>query len=189
MKIVTLLLSSVWFHLVHSQSFIRAISAYPELSDFATLMINNPTFAESLLNTSVINGVQTVLVPSNAAFTSYQQTTGHSIESLDPNTIQNLLQYHTLNASLTSTILAEQPDIVVSTQLTDPMYNRRGGANNTNINSDGQVVYITSTENNSTFHIRQLLSTISVDSGLGSIVTMNVIDGTWTGGEFHIVNT
>jgi uncharacterized surface protein with fasciclin (FAS1) repeats len=188
MMAVTLLLWAAGFHLAHSQSFIRAIAAYPQLSDFTSLMINDTALAESLLDTSVIDGVQTILVPSNDAFTKYQQATGHSIESLDPSYLLTILQYHTLNMSLTSAILAEQPEIVVSTQLTNPEYNGIGGANNTNLNTNSQVVYITSTKEQNAFQIRQLGLNVSVDSGLGSIVTMDVIDGTWSGGRFQIVD-
>lgn len=189
MKVVTLVLFLTGFHLTHSQSFISAISAYPQLSEFTNLMINNSTLAELLLATSVVHNVQTILVPSNDAFANYQQTTGHPFESLGPNYIQRTLQYHTLNMSLTSATLAAQPDVVVSTQLTDPEYDAIGGAENTNLKSKGQAVYITSTANPNKFRIRQSPSTASVDSGLGSIGTMHVIDGTWSGGRFQIVDT
>jgi uncharacterized surface protein with fasciclin (FAS1) repeats len=189
MKVVRLLLFSTGFYLVHSQSFISAISAYTELSEFTNLMINNSTLAESLLNTSVVHRVQTILAPSNDAFAKYQQTTGRPFESLDPNYIQRILQYHTLNTSLTSAILAKQPDIVVSTQLTDTEYNEMGSADNTNLNTNGQVVYITPSGNQTTFRIGQSPSTASVDSGLGSIGTIDVIDGAWSGGGFQIVDT
>jgi len=198
MKVVRLLLFSTGFYLVHSQSFISAISAYTELSEFTNLMKNNSTLAESLLNTSLVDGVQTILAPSNDAFAKYQQTSGQLFESLDPNYIQTILQYHTLNMSLTSATLADQPDIVVSTQLTDTEYNNIGSADNTNLNTNGQVVYITSgasseasepSGNQNTFRIRQSSSTASVDSGLGSIGTMDVIDGAWSGGRFQIVDT
>jgi uncharacterized surface protein with fasciclin (FAS1) repeats len=189
MKVVTLVLFSIGFHLAHSQSFISAISAYPELSEFTNLMINNSTLAESLLVTSVVQSVQTILVPSNDAFAKYQQTTGHPFESLGPNYIQRILQYHTLNTSLTSATLAKQPDIVVSTQLTDTEYNAIGSPENTNLNTKGQVVYIASTEKPNKFRIRQSSLTASVDSGLGSIGTMHIIDGVWSGGRFQIVDT
>jgi uncharacterized surface protein with fasciclin (FAS1) repeats len=183
MKVVRLLIFLAGFHLVHSQSFINAISAYPQLSDFTNLMKINSTLAQSLLNTSVVGGEQTILVPSNAAFTKYQQTTGQAFESSGPKHIRTILQYHTLNASLTSAILAQKPDLVLSTQLTDPKYNLIGSTANTNLNVKGQVLYITSrgSANNS--------STASVDSGLGSIGEMHVVDGTWSGGKFQIVDS
>src|SRR5207248_5008938 len=107
---------------------------------------------------------QTVLVPNNDAFIKYQQTTGHSIGSLSPNTTRNLLQYHTLNTSLTSAILAKQQNMVVSTQLVDEKYNSRGGADDTNLDTNGQVVYISTTESNQTFHVRQKTMTASLNS-------------------------
>lgn len=189
MKVVTLVLFSTGFHLTHSQSFISAISAYPELSEFTNLMINDSTLAESLLNTSVVHNVQTILVPSNDAFAKYQKTTGHPFESLGPNHIQKILQYHTLNTSLTSATLAKQADIVVSTQLTDIEYDAIGSVENTNLHTNGQVVYITSRGNPNKFRIRQSPSTASVDSGLGSTGAMHVIDGAWSGGRFQIVDT
>src|SRR2546429_8077725 len=138
MKVVTLLIFSIGFRLVHSQSFIRAISAYPQLSNFTDLMTNNPTFAESLLNTSVSNGEQTVLVPSNEAFNKYKQTTGHSIQSLGRDKMEKLLQYHTLNASLTSAVLAKEQNMVVLTQVVDTEYKKRGGGDKTKINTNWQ---------------------------------------------------
>ena len=183
MKVVRLLLLLAGFHLVHSQSFLSAISAYPQLSDFTNLMKINPTLAQSLLNTSLVGGEQTILVPSNTAFTKYQQTTGHPFQSRGPKHIQTTLQYHTLNASLTSAILAQQPDIVISTQLTDPKYDLIASTANTNLNVKGQVLYISSTGSPDN------PSTASVNSGLGSIGKMHVVDGTWSGGTFQIVDS
>jgi uncharacterized surface protein with fasciclin (FAS1) repeats len=143
----------------------------------------NSTIAQSLLNTSVVGGVQTILVPSNDAFTKYLGTTGHPFESIGPKQIRTILQYHTLNASLTSAILAHNPDIVLSTQLTDTQYNLIGSTANTNLNVKGQVLYITSRGS------RNKSSTASVGSGLGSIGKMDVVDGAWSGGRFQIVDS
>ena len=183
MKVVRLLLFLAGFHLVHSQSLLSAISAYPQLSDFTHLLKINSTLAQSLLNTSLVGGEQTILVPSNTAFTKYQQTTGQAFESSGPKHIQTTLQYHTLNASLTSAVLAQKPDIVLSTQLTDPQYDLIASTANTNLKVNGQVLYITSTGGPTNS------STASVDSGLGSIGEMHLVDGTWSGGKFQIVDS
>jgi uncharacterized surface protein with fasciclin (FAS1) repeats len=185
MKVVRLLLFLVGFHLVHSQSFLSAISAYPQLSNFTNLMKMNFTLAESLLNTSLVGGEQTILVPSNTAFTKYQQTTGKPFQSSGPKHIQTTLQYHTLNASLTSAILAQKPDIVLSTQLTDPKYDLIANTTNTNsnLNVKGQALYISSTGS-----LNNSLSA-SVTSGLGSIGKIHIVDGTWSCGKFQIVDS
>ncbi|KAI9772570.1 MAG: hypothetical protein M1839_002452 [Geoglossum umbratile] len=178
MKPHTLLLLLLGVRLTHSKSFIDAISSYPRLSNFTQLMVENPPFADLLLGATSTQGIQTILVPSNTAFSKYENDTGHSIESLDPNIIQRLIQYHTLNSSLTSSELANRAGVVVSSQLVDINYDNRGQYSN--VQTPGQVVYISSANSvdASTF----------ATGGLGSAVPMDVVDGTFDNGVFQIVD-
>ncbi|KAH0536743.1 hypothetical protein FGG08_006415 [Glutinoglossum americanum] len=194
MKLPSLLLLTALFRLARSQSFIDAISAFPQLSSFASFLNNNTTYAATLLN---VTRSQTILVPSNSAFTEYRNVTGHSIESLGPDTVQRILQYHTLNATLKSGDLAggaaAQRGVVVGTQLVDKRYNDRGKWGNSNIKSPGQVVYISpasagKTRRSLELATRQGSATTTVGTGAGSSTTMNIIDGVWDGGIFQIVD-
>ena len=177
MRLRALVLFLAGLRLAHSKSFVDAILDYPKLSNFTQLMKENPRFAE-LLNTTNTQGIQTILVPSNNAFSKYKDDTGHLIEYLDQNIIERLIQYHTLNSSLTSSELANPAGIVVSSQLVDIQYNNRGP--NSNIQTPGQVVYITSGNNNNT--------SAFVNGGLGSAVAIDVVDGTFDNGIFQIVD-
>ncbi|KAH0543423.1 hypothetical protein FGG08_002281 [Glutinoglossum americanum] len=194
-----LLLLALLSPLTHSQSFIEAISAYPQLSNFTALLLNDTSLTASLLNTTSHN--QTILAPSNTAFLQYQTLTGQSIEAVDPNLLINTLQYHTLNATLNSQSLKSgataQKGAVVGTQLIDTRYNRKGKLDESNIGSPGQVVYITTAGAagklgrgvESGLSGRQLRVGATVNAGAGTSTNMDLVDGTWDGGTFQIVDS
>jgi hypothetical protein len=188
-----ILLFTFFFRLVHSQSFTKALSAYPQLSNFTDLLQSNPALATALLN---VTKEQTILVPSNSAFSAYQSLSGQSIEALDPSTFQRIIQYHTLNATLKTGDLSGGASagrgVVVSSQLVDSRYNRRGKWGDSNVKSPGQVVYITTASAKASrsleLVVRQGASTATVDAGAGASAKMDVVDGIWDGGVFQIVD-
>jgi uncharacterized surface protein with fasciclin (FAS1) repeats len=169
-----LLLFLAGLHLVHTQSLIDAISGYRTLSNFTQLVKQNPAFA-GIFNATNQGTQITILIPSDTAFSRYQNDTGYSIQDVDASTVKLLIQYHTLNASLTSSELGNPDGIVVSSQLVDPQYDNRGS--DSNVPTPGQVVYISSNSSSSL-----------VNGGLGSAVVMNVVDGAFDHGVFQIVD-
>ncbi|KAH0551177.1 hypothetical protein GP486_007492, partial [Trichoglossum hirsutum] len=134
-----LLLFAFFTRFVRPQHFIDAISTYSQLSNFTALLHANPSFATALLNTTKD---QTILVPSNSAFSAYQSQLGRSVEALDPAVVQRIIQYHSLNATLKAGDLsngaAAARGVVVSSQLVDSRYNDRGKWGDSNVKSPGQ---------------------------------------------------
>jgi Fasciclin domain len=177
-----------------AQSFLIAISAYPQLSNFTNLLMTNPGLASSLLSFSA-STPQTVLVPDDNAFLSFQQSTGQSFSNQSQDYLQAVGQYHILNGNLTSQDFLHAEGITVPTGLTGPTYNNRtagdalisSGA--TTGNHDGQVVFIAPNTTSTSFSARQLGSGGAyVQSGLGHQVNLTAIDGVWDGGAFQIVD-
>jgi len=179
---------------VQAQSFLTAISAYPQLSNFSNLLSNNPVLASSLLTFSAL-APQTVLVPDNGAFLSFEQATGQTVPSLSQGLLQPLIQYHTLSGLFTSQNFTAPEGITVPTGLMGPTYdNRTAGAALSSVgattgNQDGQVVFIAPNTTSTTLKVRQLGSPGAfVQSGLGHQVNLTAIDGHWDGGSFQIVD-
>ncbi len=172
---------------VSAQSFLSATGAYPQLSQFRQLLINQPNIAGLLLATT--NGTNdnqtTVLVPNNNAFDNYHRNTGQYVEGLQSSDLTDLVHYHSLNGALSSSDLQKPTGLVASTSLTDPRYDNRGLGSNGAMQS--QVVYVGS---NSANQPRQNMNSsgLYVQSGLVSNSPLNTIDGTWDGGLFHIVD-
>lgn len=194
MKLSTAFFCICCISIAAAQSFITAIGAYPQLSNFATLYRNNSFLASKLLTGSPTNP-QTVLIPNNTAFANYQLATGRSLLNLSVEELQTLLSYHVLVGGLTSTDFAQPAGITVPSLLVGEQYdNRTGGAalasvggTSASASHDGQVVFI-SAKVNSTGSFGSGQSQAVVRSGLGNTVNLTTVDGTWDGGRFHIID-
>ena len=188
---------AVW---AEAQSFLTAISQYPQLSNFTTVMSDNPALAGALLTSSATSLTQiTVLVPDNSAFDLLEAKLGVPIGSLTIQQLEPILQYHVLVGGLTTSNFTVQNGTTVPTFLNGPLYNNRsagvalGSSGAANDPHNGQVVFIQAINANSSnskrFIVRQLPQPIaSVQGGLGHQINMTAVDGHWNGGVFQIVD-
>jgi uncharacterized surface protein with fasciclin (FAS1) repeats len=177
-----------------AQSFLKAISAYPQLSNFTSLLKANPGLATSLLSFSA-SVPQTVLVPDDNAFLNFQKSTNQTFSSQPQDYLQTVTQYHILNGNLSSQDFLHPAGITVPTGLTGPTYDNRTAGDalisSSAITGDnnGQVVFIAPNTTSTSFKARQLTAAGAfVQSGLGHQVNLTTLDGTWDGGRFHIVD-
>ncbi|KAI9770480.1 MAG: hypothetical protein M1839_003195 [Geoglossum umbratile] len=173
-----------------SRSFLDAISSYPDLSNFTSLVTKYPAFSATFLNGT---GGITLLAPSNIAFLYYQYESGRSIDTLDDEIISRVLQYHTLNATVKSQDMTVPGGAVVGSQLVDKTYNNRGKWADSNVKNPGQVVYLMAATAGEKLKgrglgTRQSLTTATVNSGDGAIATVEAVDGSWDGGLIQIVD-
>lgn len=173
-------------HLAQAQSFLAAISTYPQLSNFSSLLTTNPDVATGLLSFSA-SSPQTVLVPNDDAFLNYQAATGQEITSSATDLLQKVVQYHTLDGSYSAESFSPQEGVTIPTLLTDETYNNRSagaalssvGATGASGGKNGQVVFI-APQTGSTFTIRQLSSEGAfVQTGLAARVNLTAVDGVW----------
>ncbi|KAI4287164.1 MAG: hypothetical protein L6R35_003579 [Caloplaca aegaea] len=176
---------------VFAQSLLDATAPYSQLSDFNDLLSSNPDIAASLLTNLTTNSQQqTILVPSNDAFSEYRQRNGASVGSLSSSDVGNILNYHTLQGALSSSDIQQPGGLVSNTALTDPNYVDReiltGGERLS------QVVYISSTETATGVRImarqRNVLSSTDVQSGEGNLIELEPTPANWSGGVFYVVN-
>jgi hypothetical protein len=194
LKICILSFISHLSHVAQALSFVEAISAYPQLSNFTSLLESNPGLA-SPFNAISPSAPQTVLVPDNDAFLSFQNSTGQSFASEPYDYIQAVISYQLLNGNLSSQDFLHPAGITIPTGLTGPTYDNRtagsalisSGASTGN--HDGQVVFIAPDTTPTSFNPRQLGSTEAyVQSGVANQVNLTTIDGVWDGGMFQIVD-
>lgn len=180
-----------------AQSFLTAISQFPQLSNFTTLMYDNLGLAGALLTSNATSLTQiTVLVPDNSAFDKLEVSLGAPIGSLSVPQLEPILQYHLLVGKLTTNNFTVQNGTTVPTLLNGPKYNNRsagaalGSSGAANDPHNGQVVFIEATSAESKrFIVRQLASPIAtVQGGLGHQINMTAVDGYWDGGVFQIVD-
>jgi len=167
--------------LVRATSFLQALSSFPQFSNFTNLYINNPIVA-SLITTNSTELSYTILVPNNDAFIVYESFYGHPVTALSNADLQTLISYHIMIGDLNSGNFTKSRGLTVPTLLTGQMYNNRtpGSAlvDGFGSGATGQVVYI----------FPAVSSTqVSVQSGLGTNATIQVIDGTWDNGWFQEV--
>jgi Fasciclin domain len=174
-------------------SFLEAISAYPQLSNFTNLLNSNAGLA-SLFHSSAA-APQTVLVPDNTAFQSYQKSTGQPFASQPYDYLQAAINYTLLNGNLQSQDFLHPAGITVPTGLTGPQYDNRtagsalSSSGASTGNRDGQVVFIAPNTTSTSFGPRQLNSAGAyVQSGLGHQVNLTAVDGLWDGGMFQIID-
>jgi hypothetical protein len=194
LKIYILSCISHFSHVARALSFVEAISAYPQLSNFTNLLQSNGGLTSSFYSFSA-SAPQTVLVPDNNAFLSFQNSTGQSVASQPYNYLQAVISYQILNGNLSSQDFLHPAGITVPTGLTGPTYDNRtagsalisSGASTGN--HDGQVVFIAPNTTSTTFAPRQLGSAGAyVQSGVANQVNLTSIDGVWDGGMFQIVD-
>ena len=175
-----------------AQSLLAATALYPQLSDFSELIKEYPRAAANLLtNFTSKDQKQTILIPSNDAFGKYRLQSGVSISSLSSSDVENILNYHTLQGSLSSSDLQRPGGLVSSTALRNQNYVDREILEESSARLS-QVVYISSTGSgeSSTITARQAnaLSSTDVRSGQGNVVKLDPRPGNWSGGTFYIVD-
>jgi uncharacterized surface protein with fasciclin (FAS1) repeats len=177
-----------------AQTFLSAISAYPQLSNFTSLLTSNPSLASSLLSGSA-SSPETVLVPDDGAFLSFEEATGQPVSATAQDILEPLLHYHVLSGSFSAQDFDQPEGITIPTGLTGPIYNNRSAGSAlssvgaSNRNHDGQVVFIAPKTTSTSFTVRQLSSPGSfVQSGLAHQANLTAIDGSWDGGRFQIVD-
>ncbi|KAL8731106.1 MAG: hypothetical protein Q9166_003634 [cf. Caloplaca sp. 2 TL-2023] len=192
MKHSLLLSVSVTLTLIQAQSLLNVTARYPQLSSFNELLSTFPDIAASLLtNISTSPQRQTILVPSNQAFTDYRQRNGASISSLSSSDVGNILNYHTLQGALSSSDIQQPGGLVSETALSNPTYARRENATDAG-DSLPQVVYISSSDATPRrkIKVRQIsaLSSVDVRSGEGNEIELEQTPGNWSGGVFYVVN-
>ena len=183
-----------------AQSFLTAISEFPQLSNFTSLMYDNPSLAGALLTSNASSlGRITVLVPDNSAFDKLEVKLKAPIGSLTVQQLEPILQYHLLVGQLTTKNFTVQNGTTVPTFLTGPMFNNRsagaalGSSGAVDDPHNGQVVFIEAANAKSTrskrFTVRQLASPVAtVQGGLGHQINMTAVDRYWDGGVFQIVD-
>lgn len=185
MKLPTALLLVLGATIVNAQSFLSSTGAYPQLSRFRQLLINQPGIAGSLTSRNATDNKTTVMVPNNDAFTKYHQNTGQNVEGLQSSDLTDLIQYHSLNGALSSSDLQQPTGLAASTSLTDPRYNNLGLSSNGAVTP--QSVFVGSGA--PSLATRQINQTVLyAQSGLTSNASINAIDAAWEGGLFHIVD-
>ncbi|KAL8994283.1 MAG: hypothetical protein Q9169_005699 [Polycauliona sp. 2 TL-2023] len=192
MKLLLLVRIVVAATSVQAQSLLDATARYPQLSNFNELLSSFPDLATGLV-TNITTGStrQTILVPSNDAFDNYQRQNGASVGSLSSSDVGNILSYHTLQGSLSSTDIQQPNGLISETALRDPGYARRENATDAG-DSLPQVVYISSSETAAGRKIKarqvSALSSVDVRSGEGNEVELEQTPGNWNGGVFYVVN-
>ncbi|KAJ8108838.1 hypothetical protein OPT61_g7891 [Boeremia exigua] len=188
----------------YAQALLEALSKVPELSNFTTFYQNNEAFAAAYFGNESSYPI-TFLAPSNDAFASYFEQFQVSLFDVGPETLLQLVQYHTLVSDLKSENFTNvgSTGLTAPTMLKDsPNNNRSSGVNlaakfGGPEKARGQVVFIQSAGLASSPNRFKLMSRQSspqsagVRSGLASTVNLQTLDadqGTWDGGSFHIVD-
>lgn len=184
---------------VSAQTFLEAISQYPQLANFTTLMTNNPGLAGALLTSNATSLTRTtVLVPDNSAFDKLQRLLGVPVGSLSVSQLEPVLSYHVLVNELTTDNFTVANGTTEPTFLTGPLYNNRsagdalGSSGAEGDPKNGQVVFIEAKDEPTAARrltVRQLPQPdVEVQGGLGHIINLTSVDGSWDGGVFQIVD-
>jgi uncharacterized surface protein with fasciclin (FAS1) repeats len=175
----------------NAKTFIEAIGSYPQLSNFTTFVKAN----EAVLPLAT-NAPLTVLVPDDNAFASYKQEYGVEITSLPLTELAPLFSYHLLVGALGRDNFTNPKGSTWPTLLTGEQYNNRsagpaledqtGSANR----SGGQVLFVSDSASSSNkLLVRQGgASSHPVKSGLNSSVNMTIVEESFDGGKFHIID-
>ena len=165
-----------------AQTLLEAISTFPELSNFTTLMTDNPDLAGALLtsNASLLTGTSTILVPDNSAFTKVSALYNVSMQNLSVQQLEPYLQYHLLVGQVTTENLTAENGITVPTFLTGPTFNNRsagdalGSSGADGDINNGQVVFFQAKQQSGgsrRFTVRQLQNpTVNAQGGLGHMI-------------------
>lgn len=175
---------------VASQSLVEAISVFPELSNFTSLMRDNPGLAGALLtsNASSLDGQATVLVPDNSAFTKLSVRYNMSMGKLSLEQLEPYLQYHLLVGLVGSENFSTPGGITVPSYLTGPTFNNRsagaalGSSGADGDVHDGQVVFfeakgaVTTSNGTKRFALRQLQNpTVNAQGGLARMIVCHLL--------------
>lgn len=195
MKLITLLSLLVKASIVSAQSLLNATANYTQLSDFRLLLMTNANAATRLLTNVTLSAGQkiTVLIPSNDAFAQFQQNNSMPVSALASSDLANILDYHTLQGSLSSSDLQQPMGLTAPTALTNQTYDNRGLASNGA--KIPQVVYISSvnTANGTVTTVKRQITSaganFDIRSGKGLQTTLEPVNGVWSGGMFQIVNS
>jgi uncharacterized surface protein with fasciclin (FAS1) repeats len=187
----------------NAQTLYDALSQHPSLSNFTAFYQNNDAFANAFF-ANESNYPITFLAPNDDAFAAYQEQTGTPLTDATLDKLLELIQYHTLVASLGKDNFSESGAVgcTIPTLLTDEnnnrsvgpaMASRYGGPGR----AAGQVVFIRNADSGAEKK-RFVLSNRqdggvqnSIRSGLSSNVLLRALDddqGVWDGGRFHIVD-
>ncbi len=171
-----------------------AVSKFPQLSSFSSLLGSNPNLLGSLIPSGTNQGV-TLLIPSNDAFDKYANRTGSNVTSLPADTLSVTLQYHIMAAPLTSTNFSSAQGTIVPTLVTDAANNNRtAGAALINTYgqqaAQGQVLFVSkSTGASAKFRVkRQQGKSAQISGGDAQGASMDPIDAQWSGGYFQIID-
>lgn len=188
-------------HSVLGQDLATALSKYPEASTFQSFIGQVPNGGiASLIPTGIspnsTEGV-TVLVPTNAAFQKFLNTTNAtSITDLRFTALLPILKYHIMYAKLTSSNFSAQSGLIVPTVLQDEEYNNRSaGADLINTYgqqaANGAPLYVSHDPINPfKFRIRQSQNGgVALRGGQGQVGSINAVDGQWDLGYFQLVDT
>ncbi|KAF6816234.1 beta-ig-h3 fasciclin [Colletotrichum sojae] len=174
-----------------TQSLVDALGSYADLSSFQQILKTLP----GLVNANVNRGA-TVLVPTNTALSNFVKLNNATdVSQLPVSKLQSIFQYHTLDASLSTTNFSSPRGLTVPTKLTDSVYNLRSPGlallNQFGADANGQVLYISKdTANPSKFRVRQSAGEkSSLRAGLGQSAELTGIDGKWDGGYFQAIDT
>lgn len=182
-----------------AQTFLQAISQYPQLANFTTLMTANPGLAGALLTSNATSLTKTtVLVPDNSAFDKLQTLLGVPVGSLSVAQLEPVLSYHVLVNELTTDNFTVANGTTEPTFLTGPLYNNRtagdalGSSGADGDPKNGQVVFIEAKDEPGEARrltVRQLpRPDVEVQGGLGHIINLTSVNGAWDGGVFQIVD-
>jgi hypothetical protein len=178
--------------LAATQDLAKALQGYPEASQFTTTLSD----LTGDLNTTK-NQKYTILVPTNQAFKDFAAKFGQAISSFPQDQRRSYLRYHVLVGALTSANFSSSKGLTVPTLLKDSKYNNRtaGSAliDKYGAQATGQVLFIAkdlSTRAPNKFRVKRQTNPggIQVRGGLAENATLTAIDGTWSGGNFQIVN-
>lgn len=173
-----------------------ALEVYDQLTTFAGILAQNPRLFDLVINPNTTSNI-TVLAPTNDAITTFLQTAGvNKLDEIPTADLYALLQYHVLDAPMTSANLSLPHGITVPTTLRDSQFdNRTAGPQITNLfgpGATGQVVFVSqkAVTGITRLKARKTLSgsPLNIRGGLGDTGGLTAIDGTWDGGYFQAVD-
>jgi transforming growth factor-beta-induced protein len=171
-----------------------AIASYPDLSSFKSLLDSSSKHFDGILSGDSSKNI-TVLIPTNEAFTKYADNNQNNpVTSLPDSNLTILMQYHIIDAAVTSTTVKAPRGITAPTLLKDTQYNNRSGGAQLAADygagaAQGQVLFISPDPINPVrLRVRQATS-VSLRGGLAQTGVMQVLDGQWPGGYFQSIDT
>ncbi|KAK7419048.1 hypothetical protein QQX98_003550 [Neonectria punicea] len=160
-----------------------AISDYPDLSLFRSLLLSSPDGLTTALAKKTTN--ITVLIPTDDAITKYLSTSGVSnLTDLNAEDVQTFFQYHTMAASLKAADFESPRGMTVPTLLQEEKFNNRSAGpvmqQQFGAQAEGQVL-VASAQNSSSSKAKRQSSgpTVDLRAGLAQDAEMTAVDGSW----------